>query len=55
MLKPKHSYLKSQRRPPEADSKMKPYAQSDPMENQMFGERVKLERKVNICVRCVKL
>lgn len=41
-------------KPTGADHKMKPYAQSDPMENQMFDERVKLERKVDICVRCFK-
>lgn len=29
-------------------------AQSDSRENSMFGERVELERKVDIFVRCFK-
>lgn len=54
MLKTKRSYLKSKREPTEADLIKRNFMPSDPKENHMFGERVKLERKVDICVRCFK-
>lgn len=33
---------------------MKLYAFSEARENQMFAERLKLEQKVDMCVRCFK-